>query len=106
MSKIISRLGSWAAIWRHSSLPMLPPPPVTRMVLPCIWAKISPISTEMGGRPSRSSTATGRSLFKDTSPLASWYSAGSVLSRHPVSLHSVSSLPRSCMDRVGMAMRI
>ena len=34
------------------------------------------------------------------------YSAGSVLSWHPVSLHSVSSLPRSCMDRVGMAMRI
>ncbi len=48
-------LGSYAAIWRTSSLPIEPPPPVIMHTLPFMKSRILPRSNSIGLRPSRSS---------------------------------------------------
>ena len=60
--------GPRAATWRASSLPMVPPAPVTSTRRPCISRAMPSRSSGTCGRFSRSSMATGRSSTRAAPP--------------------------------------
>ena len=91
-------------IWRHSSEPMDPPPPVTSTTRPRRIDATSLLSRRTGSRPSRSDTSTGRTFSTRQSTVSSTLSSRRI--SQPVDLHSV-RMDRICSPvAVGMAMMI
>ena len=65
-----SLVGSSLMIWRHSSLPMDPPAPVTSTTLPRIFLSISNGLGGTASRPSKSSISSSRRSLTSTRPWA------------------------------------
>ena len=103
---MINCFGEWEAICLQSSLPMEPPPPVTRTTLPRKWSRTSSVLIRMGSRPNKSSTSTSFNLDTDTSPFTSWYIPGRVRSLQPDSLQISRISFLVWVDAEGMAMII
>ena len=76
-SRRTSSDGPKSQIWRTSSLPMLPPAPVTRTRRPSMRARMAPRSRAVCGRPSRSSSAMGVISTLSLTPLLRSVSLGS-----------------------------
>ena len=105
LSTMVMSRGPTSRIWRTSSLPIDPPPPVTRTLAPLRYPATASVSISTGARRSRSSTLTFRMRWASESPPSSSRGWGTVRTCRP------SSWPRSKARRmagpeaVGMATR-
>ena len=75
---MISLDGLYFAIWRQSSLPIEPPPPVTIMHFPSINPRTLSRSTLIGSLPRRSSIETSLNFDTLTSSVINWYIPGKI----------------------------
>ncbi len=103
---MISFFGPNLAIWRQSSDPIEPPPPVTMTTSSLRYPDISSMFRLTSSRPSKSSMLTSRIFFTLTSPSMSSSTLGNVLSLHFVSLLMRSSSAISLLDADGIATMI
>ena len=106
MSTMISIAGLQLAIWRHSSEPMDPPPPVTMMRLPPT-NRVMRLESCTSSRPRRSSTFTSRMRLARSLPSVIIFTmSGKIFTLHLVRLQMDSTRRRFSSSMVGMASRM